>query len=78
MKTKKQFKSSDYSGVTQDNLDTYLDNYAWLEKPLNIEYLEKPKPIESLPFKQVWVVDNYLPNSINFTKPKRPSMMVWN
>ena len=64
MKTKKQFKSNEYSGIRQDNLDTYLDNYAWLEKPLNIEYLEKPKPIESLPFKQVWVVDNYLPNSI--------------
>ena len=64
MKTKKQFKSSQYSGIRQDNLDTYLDNYAWLENPLKIEYLEKSKPIESLPFKQVWVIDNYLPNSI--------------
>ena len=28
--------------------------------PLNIEYLQKPKPIDKLPFQKVWVFDNYL------------------
>ena len=28
--------------------------------PLKIEYLQKPKPIDKLPFQQVWVIDDYL------------------
>ena len=32
--------------------------------PLNIEYLQKPKPIDKLPFQQVWVIDNYLTPAI--------------
>jgi len=32
--------------------------------PLNIEYLQKPKPIDKLPFQQVWVIDNYLTPTI--------------
>ena len=56
MKTKKQFNIK----LKDGNLGGYLDNYAWLENPLEIEYLNKPKPIKSLPFKQVWVIDNYL------------------
>ena len=50
--------------VTNADELAYLKNYDWLDSPLNIEYLDKPKPIESLPFKQVWVIDNYLTNPI--------------
>ena len=65
MKTKKQSnKPKRLSGIGHHNYDEYLDNYAWLDEPLNIEYLNKPKPIESLPFKQVWVIDNYLSPAI--------------
>ena len=39
-------------------------HYEWLMHPLNIEYLQKPKPIDKLPFQQVWVIDNYLTPSI--------------
>ena len=62
--SKKEIKLPHRSGVFNHNVDEYLDNYSWLESPLTIEYLDKPKPIESLPFKQVWVVDNYLPKPI--------------
>ena len=65
MKTKKQSnKTKRLSGIGHHNYDEYLDNYAWLDKPLNIEYLNKPKPIKSLPFQQVWVIDNYLSPAI--------------
>lgn len=65
MKTKKQSnKPKRLSGIGHHNYDEYLDNYAWLDEPLNIEYLNKSKPIESLPFKQVWVIDNYLSPAI--------------
>jgi len=78
VKTKKQFKTSHRSGIRQDNFEEYLDNYAWLENPLKIEYLEKPKPIESLPFKQVWVIDNYLPHTIwSSWMEWRQSRRVW-
>ena len=33
-------------------------------QPIDIQFLQKPKPIPSLPFKQIWVIDNYLPASI--------------
>jgi hypothetical protein len=62
VKTKKQSKL--VNGLQEDNYDEYLDNYAWLEHPLNIEYLDRPKPIKSLPFQQVWVIDNYLSPAI--------------
>ena len=52
------------SDAEQKDFDKYLDNYSWLESSLKIEYLDKPKPIESLPFKQVWVIDNYIPQPI--------------
>mgnify|MGYP003339857185 FL=1 len=39
-------------------------HYEWLMHPLNIEYLQKPKPIDKLPFQKVWVFDNYLTPSI--------------
>ena len=65
MKTKKQSnKPKRLSGTGHHNYDEYLDNYAWLDKPLNIEYLNKPKPIKSLPFQQIWVIDNYLSPAI--------------
>ena len=50
--------------LSNSEYDEYLDNYSWLENPLNIEYLDESKPIESLPFKQVWVIDNYLSRPI--------------
>ena len=62
VKTKKQSKL--VNGLQEDNYDKYLDNYAWLENPLNIEYLDRPKPIKSLPFQQIWVIDNYLSPAI--------------
>ena len=40
------------------------NHYEWLMHPLNIEYLQKPKPIDKLPFQQVWVIDNYLTPTI--------------
>ena len=36
-------------------------------QPIDIQFLQRPKPIPSLPFKQVWVIDNYLPVSIHHT-----------
>ena len=41
------------------------EHYQWLMQPIDIQFLQKPKPIPSLPFKQVWVIDNYLPHSIH-------------
>ena len=43
------------------------NHYEWLMQPLNIEYLDRPKPLESLPFQQIWVIDNYLPPPIWFS-----------
>jgi len=40
------------------------NHYEWLMQPIDIQFLQKPKPIPSLPFKQIWVIDNYLPASI--------------
>ena len=40
------------------------NHYEWLMHPLNIEYLQRPKPIDKLPFQQVWVIDNYLTPTI--------------
>ena len=40
------------------------NHYEWLMHPLNIEYLQKPKPIDKLPFQKVWVIDDYLTPSI--------------
>ena len=34
-------------------------------QPIDVQFLQKPKPIPSLPFKQIWVIDNYLPPSIH-------------
>ena len=34
-------------------------------QPIDIQFLQRPKPIPSLPFKQIWVIDNYLPASIH-------------
>ena len=41
------------------------NHYDWLMQPIDIQFLQKPKPIPSLPFKQIWVIDNYLPASIH-------------
>ena len=41
------------------------NHYEWLMQPIDIQFLQKPKPIPSLPFKQIWVIDNYLPASIH-------------
>ena len=35
--------------------------------PLNIEYLDRPQPIDKTPFQKVWVIDNYLPPPIWFS-----------
>ena len=43
------------------------NHYEWLMQPIDIQFLQRPKPIPSLPFKQVWVIDNYLPVSIHHT-----------
>ena len=40
------------------------NHYEWLMQPIDIQFLQRPKPIPSLPFKQIWVIDNYLPASI--------------
>ena len=41
------------------------NHYEWLMQPIDVQFLQKPKPIPSLPFKQIWVIDNYLPPSIH-------------
>ena len=41
------------------------NHYEWLMQPIDIQFLQKPKPIPSLPFKQIWVIDNYLQPSIH-------------
>ena len=41
------------------------NHYEWLMQPIDIQFLQKPKAIPSLPFKQIWVIDNYLPTSIH-------------
>lgn len=43
------------------------DHYEWLMHPLNIEYLDRPQPIDKTPFQKVWVIDNYLPPPIWFS-----------
>ena len=43
------------------------NHYEWLMQPIDIQFLQRPKPIPSLPFKQFWVIDNYLPVSIHHT-----------
>jgi len=40
------------------------DHYKWLMNPLQIDYLQRPQPIDKLPFQKVWVIDNYLTPSI--------------
>ena len=47
------------------------DHYKWLMNPLQIDYLERPQPIDKLPFQKVWVIDNYL------TPPIWHSWRIW-
>jgi len=37
-----------------------MDIHSWMDDPLDIVYLDKSKPLDELPHKQAWVIDNFL------------------
>ena len=37
------------------------DIFSWMDEPLNIVHLEKSQPLQTLPHKECWIIDDWLP-----------------
>lgn len=40
--------------------------HSWMDKPLVFKHLEKSQPITELPMKEVWIIDDWLPDHLFF------------